>query len=105
MRIQETINGNIMTIRLTGSLDDASSHMVESRVNEIMTDEKVGEVNFDFSDLHYISSIGIRVLILAYKKAVKLGKTVIVTEMSDKVRIILKMVGILPIFSPGGVKK
>lgn len=98
MKIQEMTNGKDLTLVLEGNFDEMTSPMIEKRLEEVLEDD-IESVTFNMRHVRYISSAGIRVLIIAHKRAMKNGKKVRIGEMSDKVREVIKIVGILPLFS------
>jgi anti-anti-sigma factor len=104
MKIKEKLNGKNLTLFLEGDFDDTGYSIVEQKFNEVINWE-VDDIAFNMKRVKYISSFGIRVLILAHKRAIKLGKKVVLTEMSDKVRGIIEMVGILPMLNGQGVMR
>jgi len=104
MKIKERLDGKSLTLFLDGDFDDTSCFAVEQKFDEAIVRE-VEDISFNMKHVQYISSFGIRVLILAHKKAVKLGKKVALSEMSNKVRGIIEMVGILSIFCGQGAMK
>jgi len=97
MKIQEDMRGDELVVSLAGSLDDMTSRGLEDQLDKLLSTEKPF-LRFDLAKVEYISSTGIRVLILAHKKAVKQGKKVLLGEMSDKVHGVFDMLGILPLF-------
>ncbi|MEA3489164.1 MAG: STAS domain-containing protein [Candidatus Omnitrophota bacterium] len=101
MNISEYLEGTNLTLVLEGSFDEISSPDIEDKVEEVLSRD-VESVTLNLSKVRYISSAGIRVLIVAHKKAVKLGKRVLIGEMSVKVREIIEMVGIMPLFAGPG---
>ncbi len=101
MVINEHLSGKELRLALDGNFDENSSPAVEKRIEEILKWD-IHTVLFDMSRVHYISSIGIRVLILAHKKAVKCGKRIVIGDMSAKAKEVLEMVGVLPLFGSGG---
>ena len=56
----------LVTLEITGRLDTTTAPNLESVIKELSHDTK--ELVFDMSELEYISSAGIRVLLTAYKK-------------------------------------
>ena len=56
----------LVTLVITGRLDTTTAPNLEAAIKELSADTK--ELVFDVSDLEYISSAGIRVLLGAYKK-------------------------------------
>lgn len=98
MKINEIVDGDSITLALDGNFDEQSSPKVESRLESAFLSD-VKNIRFDMEHVNYISSAGIRVLILSHKKGIKFGKNVGLLAMSDKVKEVLDVVGILPIFS------
>ncbi len=101
MEIKEHLKENGLTLSLKGSFDEASSPEVERKLTEALSQD-IKSICFDLGKVPYISSAGIRVLIIAYKKAVKNEKKVLIGDMSAKVEEILETVGILPLFAIPG---
>lgn len=101
MKIKEHIEDKRLTLSLEGSFDDVSSPVIEEKLDKIF-EQELDSVWLDLARVDYISSAGIRVLIIAHKKAVKSDMKLYMGEMSNKVREILEMVGIMPLFDPSG---
>ncbi|MCR5666547.1 MAG: STAS domain-containing protein [Eubacterium sp.] len=72
MTITKTQEGNKLTITLDGRLDTTTSPELETEVRENLGDVK--ELVFDLEKLEYISSAGLRVLLLAQKTMNKQGE-------------------------------
>ena len=62
MAIKESKDGSTYTFVLQGRLDTTTAPLIEERFSHISDDIK--EVIFDFSDLDYISSAGLRTLLV-----------------------------------------
>ena len=101
MKIEKKFGSGSLTFFLKGDLDEISSPVFEKEIEESVT-EDIENIFFDLSRTDYISSIGIRVLMIAYKKALKSGKRIIIENMSVKAREVLDVVGILPLFACSG---
>ena len=65
MTIQQTKNGNALTVALEGRLDTMTAPELEAALKTAL--EGVGELTFDLEKLDYISSAGLRVLLAAQK--------------------------------------
>jgi len=85
-----------------GIFDESTSPNIEDKISEVMG-WAVKKISLDMENVKYISSAGIRILIIAHKKAVKSGKNLVIAGMSEKVKEILETVGILPLFRSTGV--
>jgi anti-anti-sigma factor len=102
MKIKEQVEGENLTLIMQGDFDETGALKAEVAFDEAISKD-VKNILLDMSHVRYISSLGIRVLILAHKKAIKRGKRVLLFKMSDKVREIIHTVGILRLLSPEGV--
>ncbi|MBD5536572.1 MAG: STAS domain-containing protein [Lachnospiraceae bacterium] len=65
-------NENTLEIKLTDRLDTVTSPQLEEKLREEL--EGVTNLQFDFAELEYVSSAGLRVLLTASKKMKKQGK-------------------------------
>ena len=66
MRIDQTLNGNQLTIALTGRLDTVTAPDFEQALTKSL--DGVTALILDFSDLEYISSAGLRTVLIAHKR-------------------------------------
>lgn len=90
MEIQKNKEGNKMVIALTGRLD---THTAPELEKEIRTDlNEITELIFDFENLEYISSAGLRVLLSA-QKLMSGDKTMTVKNVNDSIMEIFEVTG------------
>lgn len=75
MKITKKTAGSSLTIALSGRLDTTTSPELEREIKSDIS--QVTELSFDFSELEYISSAGLRVLLAAQKIMNKQGRMVI----------------------------
>ena len=75
MTINKKLDGSKLTVALEGRLDTTTAPDLEKELNASY--DGVTELEFDFADLDYISSAGLRVLLAAQKKMNKQGGMVI----------------------------
>ncbi len=87
-----------LMVKINGRLDTGTSPELDSTLAEIMSSEKIKEVRFDFSDLEYISSSGLRVLLATLKKVSAFGGTVHIENASEYVKTIFSMTGFNTMF-------
>lgn len=76
MTINKIKNGNALTLAIKGRLETTTVPELETIVKSEL--DGVAELTFDFTDLDYISSAGLRVLLSAQKIMNKQGKMKIV---------------------------
>ena len=66
MNIKKTLEGTTLTLALEGRLDTTTSPQLETLLNTEL--DGVNDLVFDFTQLDYLSSAGLRVLLSAQKK-------------------------------------
>ena len=71
MDIEKNKDGNKLDIKLIGKLDTAASMELSKSLKEDIDD--IEELNFELSDLTYISSSGLRVILSSQKVMSKKG--------------------------------
>ena len=92
MTINVVRDFEIVTLEITGRLDTTTAPNLESVINELFDDTK--ELIFDMSDVEYISSAGIRVLMGAYKKMNFAQRKIRIEKTNDMVREVFEMTGL-----------
>lgn len=81
MEIVKNLNGTALNIALAGRLDTTTAPALEAELNTVLTN--VTELAFDFAQLEYISSAGLRVLLATQKIMNKQGKMTVRNVSSD----------------------
>ena len=71
MTINKNLNGDVLTVALTGRLDTTTAPELEKELKASL--DSVNALTLDFSGLDYISSAGLRVLLSAHKAMAKKG--------------------------------
>ena len=83
----------LVTLEITGRLDTTTAPNLEAVINELSAETK--ELVFDVSELEYISSAGIRVLLGAYKKMQANQGIMRIEKANDIVYEVFEMTGLL----------
>lgn len=96
MEIIKTRNDNKLTVKLVGKLDTNTSPELTESLKEDLND--INELTFDFSELIYISSAGLRVILATLKIMNKKG-TMIITDVKDIVMEVFKATGLVEILT------
>lgn len=89
MEILKTVNENKITLCLCGRLDTNTASSLENAVAEL---DLTNDIILDCSKLEYISSAGLRVLLLLQKKVNNVSSLTLVNVIDD-VREVLDMTG------------
>ncbi len=90
MEIIKSREGNNFKIAIIGRLDTVSSPQLQSEMEEVTAAAE--SVVLDLKDLEYISSAGLRVILLV-KKAMDQKGTLVLKNVSDTVMAILDVTG------------
>ena len=85
-----------MTVSLDGRLDSTNAQAFNEELGNKMTDGL--NIIFDFKDLSYISSAGLRVIFSWQKKASDTGNSIKVVNVCNDVYEILNVTGFTDIF-------
>lgn len=95
----EKVETNSNTLKLIGRIDSVVADEWEEKINKALPME--GDFTLDCSELDYISSAGIRVLLATYKVLKSTGGNLIMKNVSDDVKSILSMTGLSTMFQVG----
>jgi anti-sigma B factor antagonist len=90
MTIEKSVNGSDLKIKVSGRLDTTTAPELEESIKESIEDATSMEL--DFSDLEYISSAGLRVLLSA-QKSINGHGTMVVTGVNDTIMEIFEVTG------------
>ena len=97
MEIKQDKHGDVGVLNLIGRLDANTSGELESVLIPLI-DEGKKKIVLDFSSLEYISSAGLRLLLLAAKKLRNNKGEIILCSMKDFIEEIFEISGFTPIF-------
>jgi anti-anti-sigma factor len=100
MTLNEETRGDVLILRPVGRLDSTSSPELERIVGERLQ-TGASKLVFDFADLDYISSAGLRVVLVAGKKLRAAQGKLALVGMRDVVREVFEMSGFLTLFAVG----
>ena len=90
MQIEKTIDGEKLTLKVVGRLDTITSPDLEAAVKL----DGVKEVVFDFAELEYISSAGLRILLSAQKAMMACGGKMSVANLNAMIAGVFEMTGL-----------
>ena len=91
MQINKTQNGSNLTIALIGRLDTVTAPQLDACLAESL--DGITDLCFDFSDLEYTSSAGLRSLLSAQKKMNAKGGSMKVQKPNDSIAEIFEVTG------------
>ena len=90
MKLESQKTGDSLRVALEGSLDTLTAPELEKELATRWND--IGELILDFSEVDYISSAGLRVVMEADRRMGKQGKMVL-RNVNDDVRAVFEITG------------
>lgn len=96
MQLEAHVQGGITVISLAGSLDSSSAPQVREELERLVPDH--GSVLLDLSLMSYMSSAGLRVLLLVYRWARRSGTRVTLAHVLPEVQEVMAATGFLDFF-------
>lgn len=91
MELTKEFNDQTCVVTITGRLDTTTAPSFEAFIREIFPENK--NLIFNLKDLEYISSAGLRTLLIAQKEVTKNDKTLTLVNVNDVTYEILEMTG------------
>ena len=98
MEIKEEKRGEVKVIGLRGRLDTETSPGVRKRLKDLI-DQGESRFVLDFSELTYISSAGLRVVVELAKALQRTGGKLGLSALNDHVLEVFKISGLVGLFS------
>ena len=96
MTIEKKINGDALTLIVSGRLDTQTAPELENELDSVLADIK--ELTFDFANLEYVSSAGLRVILKA-QKAMNAQGSMKLTGVNDSIMEVFDITGFLDILT------
>ncbi|MFI6731659.1 STAS domain-containing protein [Nonomuraea sp. NPDC050451] len=97
MRLHKELRGGVTVISLEGQLDSETAPRVQQDLQALFPSE--GLIVLDLSRTLYMSSAGLRVLLLVYRQAQHGTVRLALTGLSPDVRAIMEATGFLGFFT------
>ena len=96
MTIEKNINGEAVTLIVSGRLDTQTAPELEKELDSILSGLK--ELTFDMTNLEYVSSAGLRVILKA-QKAMNAQGSMKLTGVNDSIMEVFDITGFLDILT------
>lgn len=101
MSVTFEIQGPALVVDLLGRLDSANSAAVEGSLLERVTATE-GPVVLDLARLDYISSAGLRVVLIVAKRMKQAGRRLVLCGLQPNIRDVFEISGFLSILDVAG---
>ena len=96
MTIEKKIIGDAATLIVSGRLDTQTAPELEKELDSVLSGLK--ELTFDFANLEYVSSAGLRVILKA-QKAMNAQGSMKLTGVNDSIMEVFDITGFLDILT------
>lgn len=98
MEITENKKKNSVVLELKGRLDTVTSIDLEKKIQELM-ERRERQLVLDFSQLSYISSSGLRVLLMAAKRLKAVEGKMALVSLNDQNQAVFEIAGFSSVFT------
>ena len=97
MDIKESKTDGVTVLALSGRLDTLNYGVLEKKLQSMFDDQQI-RIVLDCKDLDYVSSSGLRILLMYLKKANSTGGKLTLSQLSRNIREIFDISGFTSIF-------
>ena len=97
MEIKESKTDGVTVLALSGRLDTLNYGVLEKKLQSLFDDQRI-RIVLDCKDLDYVSSSGLRILLMYLKKANGTGGKLTLSRLSRNIREIFDISGFTSIF-------
>ncbi len=97
MQIKNRIFNNTLYISLSGELDEMSASFTRNELDCIMQNSQIKQIVIDLSELSFMDSTGIGILIGRYKKMKLKNIPIFICNPNNHIEKIFKMTGLYEI--------
>ncbi len=104
MNVNSETVGDINIVTPSGRLDSMTAPSFESELLS-RTEESTDGVIVDFTDLDYVSSAGLRIMLMAAKRMKAASRKLIICGLSDSIHDVFRISGFLTIFTIVGSRE
>ena len=87
---------NVVTVN--GRVDSAAAPELDKTLQDLLSNRR-HQIVVELADVDYMSSAGLRALVSALKEAKKGGGDVVLARPSDRVREVVDLAGLAPVFA------
>lgn len=98
MEITEELIDGKLVVRLVGKLDTVTSPDLQEKLMALVADD-VKTIYLDFTNLSYVSSAGLRVLLMTQKRVKPLGGEVLLIAVNTSIKEVFRISGFNSLFN------
>ncbi|WP_328537672.1 STAS domain-containing protein [Streptomyces sp. NBC_00344] len=99
VKVNPRSEGDVTVIVLDGEINSTTSGGLQAQLLPFI--QQGAEVLIDLTGVSYVSSAGLRTLLILHRRAQQLDATIILVGLSDEVRFVMSATGFLDFFRIG----
>jgi len=88
------VQGNKLIVTLNGELDHHTAKSIRTELDQVVLKKRIENLIFDMSQLRFMDSSGIGLILARYKNILNIGGKVAVVNVSSRVDKIFMMSGL-----------
>ncbi|WP_227395232.1 anti-sigma F factor antagonist [Jeotgalibacillus aurantiacus] len=96
-KVEAEIKGNILLLRMEGELDHHEVESIRSELSELMDKNAIKHLVLNLSNLEFMDSSGLGLILGRYKSIQKAGGNVVLCSASPQVKRLFEMSGMFRI--------
>ena len=89
MTVNKTLDGDALTVAISGRVDTVTAPQLEAEIKL----DGVKDLTFDFADVEYVSSAGLRLLVKTYKEMSSVGGAMKIANIRPIVKEVFDITG------------
>jgi len=98
MEVRKEQKEDVIVMNVSGRLDATTANDLEASLVPVIENEG-NKIVINLEGLEYISSAGLRIMLLGMKMIKKVSGKMVICEMKEHIREIFEIAGFLPIFT------
>lgn len=96
MEVSQRTEGEVEIVAISGEIDGSTAPSAQSQILSLATPD--AKILIDMSQVHYMSSAGLRMLLVVYRTVSGQGGKVVLTGLSQDLEDTMSLTGFLDFF-------
>jgi len=97
MEITKNLDGDRLTLAVVGRLETTTAPLLDAEIRN--TPAAVTALTIDLTEVEYVSSAGLRTILVAHKTMSSRGGTMALAGVNENVRRVLTLTGFAPLLT------
>lgn len=102
MNVACTVRNRNLIVKVSGEIDHHTSEMIREKIDKEFLRANAKNIIFDFSDIHFMDSSGIGVIMGRYRNIEHQGGKVVIVHIQPNIDRVFKLSGLYKIIKSYG---